>query len=401
MKCRTLSFLPFLVVLTLTLALEAQTHRPPSPGNAPTVPRSSNPNTSSTPSPRSFFLYGKVIVDDGTPLTDPATIQSNCKGRIRTEGYTDRKGGFSLEISNVRQRVVGGMDQAIDSAPSQADFGSLGTPTARPGANSGGTSEVDTLREWRECQLQAVLPGFTSQVLELAGRITNFGTDNVGTIVLHRLDHVEGFTISATSASAPGKAKKEFEKGREMEKKQKWDAAQQALQKAVEVYPQYAVAWFELGQVQVQKSDTLTARQSFHQAAAADAKFISPYQALAQLALREKQWQELVDATDQLLKLNSVNFPQYWFLNAAGHYYLQHFDLAEKNVLQGLKMDVQHQIPKMEYLLGAILAHKRDYQGAAEHMQNYLRLAPGASDASAVQKQLDEVQKLSAKVENK
>jgi regulator of sirC expression with transglutaminase-like and TPR domain len=151
----------------------------------------------------------------------------------------------------------------------------------------------------------------------------------------------------------------------------------------------------------VEKSDTTAARQSFHQAAAADSKFISPYQALAQLALREKQWDELVDATDQLLKLNSVSFPQYWFLNAAGHYYLQHFEIAEKNVLQGLQIDVQHQVPKMEYLLGAILAHKRDYQGAAEHMQNYLRLAPDASDAAAVQKQLDEVQKLSAKVENK
>ena len=400
MKRRTLSVSVFLIVLSLTLALSAQTRRPPSSGNAPSVPRIPNPDTS-TPAPRSFFLYGKVTVDDGTPLTDPAMIQSNCKGRIRTEGYTDRKGGFSLEISNMRQRALGGMDQAIDSAPSNPGFGNSMSGAARSGVNGPGSSGSDTLREWRECQLQAVLAGFTSQIIELAGRLTSFGADNVGTIVLHRLDQVEGFTISATTASAPGKAKKEFDKGREMEKKQKWDAAQQAFKKAVAVYPQYAVAWFELGKLQVEKSDTTAARQSFHQAAAADSKFISPYQALAQLALREKQWDELVDATDQLLKLNSVSFPQYWFLNAAGHYYLQHFEIAEKNVLQGLQIDVQHQVPKMEYLLGAILAHKRDYQGAAEHMQNYLRLAPDASDAAAVQKQLDEVQKLSAKVENK
>ncbi len=146
MKRRTLSVSAFLFVLSLTLALSAQTHRPPSSGNAPSVPRVPNPDTS-TPAPRSFFLYGKVTVDDGTPLTDPAMIQSNCKGRIRTEGYTDRKGGFSLEISNMRQRALGGMDQAIDSAPSNPGFGNSMSGAARSGVNGSGSSGADTLRE--------------------------------------------------------------------------------------------------------------------------------------------------------------------------------------------------------------------------------------------------------------
>ena len=196
------------------------------------------------------------------------------------------------------------MDQAIDSAPAGPGFGG---------------SRGNSVREWRECELQAVLPGFTSQVIELASRITDFANADVGTIVLHRLNQVEGFTISATSASAPAKAKKEYEKGRGYAKKEKWDAAQERFQKAVEAYPKYAVAWFELGRVQVQKSDLSAARQSFHQALTADSKFISPYQELANLAAREKQWQELLETTDQLLRLNPVNFPQYWMLNAAAN----------------------------------------------------------------------------------
>jgi hypothetical protein len=38
-------------------------------------------------------------VDDGTALTEPVAVKSNCQGRIRTEGYTDSKGHFSFEMT--------------------------------------------------------------------------------------------------------------------------------------------------------------------------------------------------------------------------------------------------------------------------------------------------------------
>ena len=47
---------------------------------------------------RPMFLSGRVVVEDGTPLTDAAMIQSICRGNIRNEGYTDRKGAFSVEL---------------------------------------------------------------------------------------------------------------------------------------------------------------------------------------------------------------------------------------------------------------------------------------------------------------
>ena len=77
----------------------------------------------------------------------------------------------------------------------------------------------------RNCELQAVLPGFTSQVVEVARQPLELGMTDVGTIVLHRLSQVAGLTISATSARAPAKARKEYEKGCELEKKEKWDSA--------------------------------------------------------------------------------------------------------------------------------------------------------------------------------
>ena len=390
--------IPVLLTLFLSLILSANAQsrggggKPPGGGGVPTNPGMSPGLSTPDAMPRPFFLSGKVMVDDGTLLTDSALIQSNCKGRIRTEGRTDSKGHFSFEINSLKQDGSAGGYQAIDASqpgagPSQADngFGQTGF-----GAGS--------LRDyWRDCELQAVLPGFTSQVIEMAAHAPDIGTTDVGTIVLHRQVQVQGFTISATSARAPAKARKEYEKGHELAQKEKWDPALVSFQKAVELYPEYAIAWLEMGRVQVRKGDLVAARQSFHQSLVADSKLVSPYQELAQLALRDKQWQEVVDNTDALLKLNPVNFPQDWFLNAAGNFNLQRLDAAEKSARRGLELDGQHQIPKLEYLLGAILAQKNDYAGALEHLHNYLRLAPHAADAETAQKQAEEIERLSSK----
>jgi hypothetical protein len=102
-----------------------------------------------------------------------------------------------------------------------------------------------------DCQLQAVLPGFTSQIVELSG-YPDEQMFNVGNIVLHRMKHVEGFTISASTAAAPPDARKAFQKAREDESKGKMEDAEKKLEKAVAVYPGFAVAWVELGRVQAQ-----------------------------------------------------------------------------------------------------------------------------------------------------
>jgi tetratricopeptide (TPR) repeat protein len=389
--------IPVLLTLffSLALSLGAQSRsgggKPPTTGSTPTSPGMSPSLPAPDVTPRPMFLSGKVIVDDGTPLTDSVMIQSICKGRIRTEGHTDSKGHFSFEINSLKESSAAENDQAIDSSPGLGrDQSQTGFGQTRVGSNP----VSDYLRF---CEFQAVLPGFTSQVVEVAGRTSNMGITDLGTIALHRMGEVQGFTISATSARAPAKAKKEYEKGLELVKKEKWDPALASFQKAVEVYPEYAVAWLEMGRVQVQKGDLGAARQSFHQSLSADSKFVGPYHELAQLAVREKQWQEAIDTTDTVLKLNPVNFPGDWMLNAVGNFHLQHLDAAEKSALRGLEVDRQHQIPKLEYLLGIILAEKHDYNGGLEHIRNYLRLAPHAADAETAQKQAEQLEQLTAK----
>lgn len=372
-------------VFALTVEISAQTRggtNPRSPSNVPSTP--SGPPSAPTRTPGPFFISGKVIIDDGTLLTDHPAIKSLCNGRTRIETYTDSKGHFSFEIKGPNQANIVTED-ASDS--SQADFGRASSQLGRGRSDFVGSY-------LRSCQLAAALPGFTSGTIELAAKVSDIGSSDVGTLVLHRLAQVEGVTLSVTSAQAPSKAKKEYDKGRESEKKEKWDAAQESFQKAIDEYPQYAIAWYELGRVQVKKGDSDGARKSFHQSLSADAKFVSPYHELAQLAFREQKWQDVVDSSAELLKLNPISFPEDWWLNAAGNYNLKNFDAAEKSGLRGLEIDKQHQFPSLEYIVGLTLAQKRDYKGAAEHLRNYLNLEPHAANAEAIQKQADEIERL-------
>jgi tetratricopeptide (TPR) repeat protein len=250
-------------------------------------------------------------------------------------------------------------------------------------------------RDLTGCELRAVLPGFRSEVINLANH-RSMDDPNVGTILLHRMGNVEGTTISATSLQAPKDAKKAFDKGREALKKSKTADAEKDFQKAVEVYPKYAVAWYELGQLHQNSKNYEEARKCYQQALSADSHYVSPYLQLSLIAAQEKKWEEVVQTTDRAVKLDAYDFPQAYFYNSVANYNLHRMDAAEKSAREAQKLDTEHRYPQVNHLLGVILADKRDFSGAAEQMRSYLKFAPEAQDADKVRTQLTELEKLAA-----
>ena len=75
---------------------------------------------------------------------------------------------------------------------------------------------------------------------------------DLGTILMHREAPGEGSTVSATSLNAPKAARKAFEKGQELLKKNKPADAREEFEKAVQIDQVYAAAWCELGKLQVE-----------------------------------------------------------------------------------------------------------------------------------------------------
>jgi len=344
-----------------------------SAGPTPFPSAGTSPSGSQSP----LFVAGKVVLDDGTELTEPATIQTICKGQKRTETYSDSHGGFSFQFGDRNAEAA-----AAASDASNSSFGTLTTAQSR--------------RDPRDCQLQAVLSGFTSQSVELSLQGGFSSSIDVGRVPLHRLDHIEGTSISVTNALAPAAAKKALEKGRQLQQKGKWEEARKSLEKAVQIYPRYAAAWFELGRLQLRGHDAPSARHSFERALAADPKYVNPYDGLAQLAMLSHDWPSVIEVTGKLFALDPVSFPDAYYYNAVGNYSLGNLDAAAKSALQGVRVDEAHQIPKLQYLLGMILLRKQDYQAAAEHMQLFLSLAKQPDDIDLAKKSLAEIEKSSA-----
>jgi tetratricopeptide (TPR) repeat protein len=349
------------------------------PGAQPNAPGQNQqqtqfPELSQTP----IYLSGKVRLSDGSTPPDRVIIERVCNGVVRPEAYTDSKGNFSFQLGGRNAEVF--FDASVGNEAISRDAGGFGSGR--------GISE----RDLAGCEIRGSLPGFQSESIMLGFRRALDNPD-IGVISLHRLAKVEGYTFSITTALAPKDARKAYENGLNNMKKQKWPEAERELTKAVEGYPKYAIAWFELGLVYQQQKKLDDADHAYTESIKADSKFISPYAQLASVAVARQKWDDVVQYTSQTLKLNPYFSPNIYFYSAVANYNLQKAAVAEDHAREAAKLDTQHRIPKINHLLGIILAQKEDYTGAAENMQIYLKFSPNAPDVDVVKQQLADIEK--------
>jgi tetratricopeptide (TPR) repeat protein len=329
--------------------------------------------------PRPLFLSGKVMMDDGTAPSEPVLVELGCRLNHVPLGYTDARGRFSIEVS-----------QKLAVTP-DASVGSYGGDPTSP-FPSGPMRTIDT-RRLLGCEVRASLVGYRSDVARLAGPEMS-ESENLGTLILHRLVDVEGTTISATSLQAPKEAKKAYSKGLDAAKKQKWPAAQAEFQKAVGIYPRYAAAWFELGQAFEHQSKPAEARKAYNQALQADNRYLNPYLPLTVMAVQENNWAAVAETSGTLVRLDPVDYPQGFVFNALANLNLNKLDVAEESARQAMKLDPDHRFPRASYILGLVLASKKDYAGALPYLREFIQRSPNAPDAQTVKKQISDVEAL-------
>jgi len=335
---------------------------------------------------RPIFLSGKVVLEDGTPPPDSVTIERICNGTVRPEGYTNAKGHFSIELGRNTAMM------ADASTSSGLDDGGFGRPSMSGARNTGfggmgGQSAGISERDLMGCEIRANLPGFRGENVTLAGRRFMDNPD-VGTMILRRLANVEGFTFSMTTALAPKEAKKSFDKGLELIKKKKLPEALLEFEKSTAAYPKYAIAWFELGRLYESQKRPEDAQKAFESAVTADGKYVKPYVNLAYLHAQKKDWEKTAATSARGIKLNPFEYPQLHYVNAVSNLNLGKMDDAEKSAREAGKLDPKGQMPRIDQLLGIILAQKNDIKGAKESFSNYLKKDPNSPEAQQVRAQL-------------
>jgi len=331
--------------------------------------------------PRTIIFVGKVAMADGSSLPGQAAIVSTCGSNTRREAVTRPDGSFSFVLGDRSSSVMqdaSNTDRSTDIYP-----GSNSTMTS----NSPGAAPVpfDT-RTLADCDLTADLHGYSSSHVGFPAMPS--GTVNLGTLVLTGHGTRSDAVVSVTSLQAPGNAHKEFEKGQSQLDKGKLADAEASFRKAVGEYPQYAEAWYLLGNVQTMKKDSAAAHASYEAAQQADPSFPPPYLPLAHEAAQAHRWQDALALSNRLISLDPARFPMAYYYNAVANFNLGHLQEAESSALKAESLDPGHAEPRIQILLGMIYTARHNYSAAAQHYRTYLQIVPNGPLTAQVKSDL-------------
>ena len=340
-----------------------------------------------------MFLQGRVATSDGTPLPNNTVVERVCNSNVRQQVYASSHGDFSMQLGSRT-------DSLVDA-------------TGDPGSRSGVASKDSMMgiprRDLTNCELRASAAGFRSAAIGLVALDTVASSIDVGAIVMQRTAKVEGMTLSAIPYKAPRDASKAYEKGLEAERNGKHANARKYFERAVQIYPEFAIAWFQLGAVLQKEDQNDAARAAYTQATAIDTKFLPPYLSLALIAYEAKNWTEVLKLTGHILDLDPLsqvagsgyvldldplNYTGAYFYHALANYNLNKIGDAEKSALKAEHLDLRTRFPQVHVLLAEIFVRRNNYAGAILQLQTYLELVPYAKDADQVREQLAKWEKL-------
>ena len=344
-----------------------------------------------------MFLTGSIATSDGTSLPANVLVERICNSSVKQQVYASPNGAFSMELGSRYKSV---MDASAD-----------GSGSSRFGAASKNPEMGIPRHDLSNCEVRASLSGFRSNIVSLMALDTFAGTMNVGSIVVQRLEKVDGLTISVAAYNTPKDARKAYEKGLDAKKNGNLVVAQQSFEKAVKIYPKFTNAWYQLGSILQTQNDKTAAQAAYTQATKIDTKFLPPYLSLSHLAYDAQDWTELLNLTGHILAhdplnyarvkgyildLDSFDYAEAYFYHAVANLNLNHVDEAEKSALKAATLDVRPRFPQIHLLLAEIFAEKNAMPRAISELQIYLDQAPNARNANAVRARLLALQSSSA-----
>ena len=358
-----------IVLLTLVAALPtltlAQTAPSSGGGSAPTNTRPSTPSPSrrSTPdrSRPPIFVTGRVVNEAGRPIQDSASVQLNCATRSVQSVHTDLDGYFTINIGTGVQNNFD-FSAANDGRQGFAGIGSTTELPTRFGDNA-----------LAGCELQVSVPHYYPITHTITER-TEMGRADMGTIRLTPLATRKDSSVSLAALMVPKDADKEFEKALKELGRNKPEAAMPYLEKAVALYPHFAAAWNQMGQIYLERGLKEKAVTAFEQSTASDPQYIAPLINLATIEMQDRDWEKGIETAQKALAMDSsIGFVN--FLVAVGNYNMNNLEAAELSA-QAAEKDPNGPLPQVHALLSQICVQKQDYPQALTHMRSYLEQSP-------------------------
>lgn len=199
---------------------------------------------------------------------------------------------------------------------------------------------------------------------------------------------VHSATVSTVRLEVPGKARGIYQRACSELKKKKLDDAQRDAEKAVSEHHDYPAAWVLLGQVYYKTSDMDDAHDACANATKIDPDYVASYLCLAAIAEHQQNWDQATTFSDHALEISPLKnaFALYYKAEAAFH--RQDLHAAERNALDAVGADTNHQLPETELLLARIYSIMKKSDEATVRVHNYLKFAHQPDGPAAVNAQL-------------
>jgi Tfp pilus assembly protein PilF len=137
-----------------------------------------------------------------------------------------------------------------------------------------------------------------------------------------------GKMISASELQVPAKAREQLDKAEKQFETGAADDAMESLRKAIEIYPQYARAYNNLGVVLISKGDSNGAIEAFQKSLKADDKFVPGMINLARLELRGRELDKAQTYSEQALTIEPLNLEALSLLANVQFYQAKYADAA-------------------------------------------------------------------------
>lgn len=217
-------------------------------------------------------------------------------------------------------------------------------------------------------------------------------SDKESTCLLPPLSRVSTATVTTTSLQIPAKARKEYEEACGALKDKQGEKAGKHLRKAVQEYPKYSAAWVTLGQLLATRQQSEAARTACSQGLTVDASYVPAYLCLADIAAREKAWDEVLKLSGRALELDPSNNAVAYEYNAAANLRLNRLADAEKSALKAVEIDKNNTEPRVHFVLAQIYEAKHDRANEAAQLREYLKFADNPDDAAMVKQYLSQLE---------
>lgn len=201
-------------------------------------------------------------------------------------------------------------------------------------------------------------------------------------------------TVSAEALKIPENARKEFEHGsRLLNEKKDLSHSIDAFQRAIQMYPGYAEAYFLMGTAQVQAGASTAAEASLRKAIDLNARMSAPYYPLAVLLFGERRYAEEEKLLLEAQKLDAVDW-RFPFELARCHAQQGHWDTA---LQYGLEAGGRDNVPpKVHLLLSDIYANSNRPREAVAELELFAKLDPSSAYMGRVRQVLPILRERSA-----